>query len=287
MGVIDRSTALPENPMSDELMDSSKVMLSGEWKDLLEEDNQEEDTEEDKEEEEQEDEVEEDQEKNEEDKEDEQDQEENKEDEQDTDVNETEKEQDDNEETGKETSTQKSTQQEEGQQKNEDSDTYRDADGGEVDNNSPNIDITEGSKDDGKVNEYFTTTITDKEVVSKEDYTFRIIQKEHDLIVKKTEVFLNGKEVEKFNGRVQLDTDENIIGVKVTYENSKKEQFTVTKSYTVFYVEDEIIIQTNLEDGKTVEHEAFSFKASATMNDENIPLRIKQNGQEINTSDNN
>src|SRR5699024_9845466 len=206
MGVIDRSTALPENPMSDELMDSSKVMLSGEWKDLLEEDNQEEDTEEDKEEEEQEDEVEEDQEKNEEDK-----------------------EQDDNEETGKETSTQKSTQQEEGQQKNEDSDTYRDADGGEVDNNSPNIDITEGSKDDGKVNEYFTTTITDKEVVSKEDYTFRIIQKEHDLIVKKTEVFLNGKEVEKFNGRVQLDTDENIIGVKVTYENSKKEQFTVTK----------------------------------------------------------
>src|SRR5699024_2457039 len=100
-------------------------------------------------------------------------------------------------------------------------------------------------------------------------------------------VFLNGKEVEKFNGRVQLDTDENIIGVKVTYENSKKEQFTVTKSYTVFYVEDEIIIQTNLEDGKTVEHEAFSFKASATMNDENIPLRIKQNGQEINTSDNN
>src|SRR5699024_8042785 len=138
MDVIGRSTALPENPMTDELMDSSKVILSGEWKARLEEDNKEEDTAED-------------QEKNKENKEDEQDQEENKEDEQDTDVNETEKEQDDNEETGKETSTQKSTQQEEGQQKNEDSDTYRDADGGEVDNNSPNIDITEGSKDDGKI----------------------------------------------------------------------------------------------------------------------------------------
>src|SRR5699024_2506985 len=100
MGVIDRSTALPENPMSDELMKSTKGMLSSKWKELVEEEKQEEETEKDKEEEEQEDEVEEDQEKNEEDKEDEQDQEENKEDEQDTDVNETEKEQDDNEETG-------------------------------------------------------------------------------------------------------------------------------------------------------------------------------------------
>src|SRR5699024_12686982 len=91
IGIIDRSTALPENPMSDELMDSSQVMLSGEWKDLLEEDNLEEDTEENKEEEEQEDEVEEDEEGNEEDKEAEEEQE-NEEDEQDTDVNETEKE---------------------------------------------------------------------------------------------------------------------------------------------------------------------------------------------------
>jgi len=286
IGIIDRSTALPENPMSDELIDSSKVMLSGEWKDLLEED-QEEDTEEEKEEEEQEDEVEENEEENEEDKEDEEDQEENEEDEQDKDVNETEKEQDNTEQAGKESSNQQTTKQEEGQEKSEDSDTYRDADGGEVDENSPNIDITEGSKDDGKVNEYFTTTITDKEVVSKEDYTFRIIQKEHDLIVKKTEVFLNGKEVEKFNGTVQLEKEENIIGVKITYENSKKEEFTVTKSYTVFYVEDEIIIQTNLEDGRTVEHEAFSFKANAMMNDENIPLQIKQNGQNIDASDKN
>src|SRR5699024_9311702 len=208
IGIIDRSTALPENPMSDELIDSSKVMLSGEWKDLLEED-QEEDTEEEKEEEEQEDEVEENEEENEEDKEDEEDQEENEEDEQDKDVNETEKEQDNTEQAGKESSNQQTTKQEEDQEKSEDSDTYRDADGGEVDENSPNIDITEGNKDDGKVNEYFTTTITDKEVVSKEDYTFRIIQKEHDLIVKKTEVFLNGKEVEKFNGTVQLEKEEN------------------------------------------------------------------------------
>ena len=164
IGIIDRSTALPENPMSDELMDSSQVMLSGEWKDLLEEDNQKEDTEENKEEEEQEDEVEEDEEGNEGDKEAEEEQE-NEEDEQDTDVNETEKEQDDNEQSGKESSTQQATKQEEGQQKNEESDTYQDADGGENDDNSPNIDITEGSKYDEKVNEYFTTTITDKEVV--------------------------------------------------------------------------------------------------------------------------
>ena len=41
IGIIDRSTALPENPISDELMDSSKVMLSGEWQDILEEDEEE------------------------------------------------------------------------------------------------------------------------------------------------------------------------------------------------------------------------------------------------------
>src|SRR5699024_6898346 len=36
-----------------------------------------------------------------------------------------------------------------------------------------------------------------------------------------------------------------------------------------------------------VEHEAFSFKANAMMNDENIPLQIKQNGQNIDASDKN
>ncbi|MEI3608598.1 DUF4430 domain-containing protein [Pseudogracilibacillus sp. SO10305] len=267
----DQPVALPENPIG-EAIDSSKVPLEGEYKELLDElENEQEDneSEEDKDDNEKEEKEQEDgpEEKDEE-------KEEGNKDELTEDLN------DQIERKSGETS-------EESNEKSKDSNAYKDADGNRVDKESPNISLDSETNDNSEENEYFTTTIKDGETVTESNYEFRVIHKENDYKVKKTEVLLNGKVVEKFNGKVTLDEDENIIGVKVTYEDKNKNTFTVTKTYTVYFVSDEIIIITNLDDGKVVQNENFSFNAEALLGDETIPLYITHNGNELDVAEDN
>src|SRR5699024_3510727 len=137
---------------------------------------------------------------------------------------------------------------EESNEKSKDSNAYKDADGNRVDKESPNISLDSETNDNSEENEYFTKTIKDGETVTESNYEFRVIHKENDYKVKKTEVLLNGKVVEKFNGKVTLDEDENIIGVKVTYEDKNKNTFTVTNINTVYFVSYAIIIIKYLDD---------------------------------------
>lgn len=155
--------------------------------------------------------------------------------------------------------------------------------------NSPNIELKD--PEEGKIseskNEYFTTTIQSGEIVTEPDYKFRIHQKDHDLTVNKTEVFVNRKIESNFNGTVRLPEGENEITVKVFYEDSQGNQFSVSQSYIVILNSEEIIILTNLEDNKLVDYKRFNFSASAEQSGNKIPISVFINEKEIKQSSNN
>src|SRR5699024_10809373 len=168
----DQPVALPENPIG-EAIDSSKVPLEGEYKELLDElENEQEDneSEEDKDDNEKEEKEQEDgpEEKDEE-------KEEGNKDELTEDLN------DQIERKSGETS-------EESNEKSKDSNAYKDADGNRVDKESPNISLDSETNDNSEEHEYFTTTIKDGETVTESNYEFHVIHKENDYKVKKTEV---------------------------------------------------------------------------------------------------
>lgn len=260
-GLNDRTVALPENPITDEMLDSSKVALAGELQESLNDEEQDQE-----------------QEQDESTNEDEDDNPDESDEEQQGEENDEQDESDENEDLNQ---SEEDTSKPDDNEKNKNSHTYKDADGDQVDEDSPNISLDEGNKEDGKTNDYFTTTIEDGEVVTESDYEFRIIHKENEYTVKQTEVFLNGKVVEKFDGKVTLEENENTIGIKVTYEDNKKESFTVTKSYTVHFEEDDIVITTNLDNDKVVEKQEYSFKAKASFKEKSVPLEIQHNGEKL------
>lgn len=160
-------------------------------------------------------------------------------------------------------------------------DTGHSGEGDQVDNDSPHIEIKDPDHvTDGnglKENDYFTTTIVNGEVVTDEEYSFRIKQKEHDYIVKQTEVFVNEQLEEKFKGSVTLVEGENTITVKVTYEDKDGKTFSVSKTYTVTLKVKEIIIYSDLEDKAEVNKQELSFKARAEVDGEEIPITVLVN----------
>lgn len=160
-------------------------------------------------------------------------------------------------------------------------DTGHSGEGDQVDNDSPHIEIKDPDHvTDGnglKDNDYFTTTIVNGEVVTDEEYSFRIKQKEHDYIVKQTEVFVNEQLEEKFKGSVTLAEGQNTITVKVTYEDKDGKIFSVSKTYTVILKVKEIIIYSDLEDKAEVNKQELSFKARAEVDGEEILLTVLVN----------
>lgn len=143
-------------------------------------------------------------------------------------------------------------------------------------------------KDENKkpeINEYFTTTIKDNEIVTREDYSFSIIQKNHDLKVKNTEVYLNNKLIKDFNKSIKLEEGKNSIRIKITYEDENKKSFTVSRTYSVYYNIEDIIIQTSLKDGMKVTVPELSFTAYAEKGKEEIPVSVEYNGNILESED--
>lgn len=243
-----QEVALPENPINQFAENSSFVPLKGDFKHLLNSENQDDESDE---------------------------QEDNEE------LEENEEENDSNEDENSDEQEEQDEREKNGEQGNE-------GEGEHENSESSNIEIINdpNGKNNEKVNknEYFTTTIVDGEIVTKEQYSFRIKQKNHNYIVMDTEVFLNNKGVTDFQGTVSLSEGDNTITVKVTYQDKKGTLFSVSKSYTVILNTKDIIIYTNLENGKVVEEENITFKASAEYEGNEVPVTVKINGIELRES---
>lgn len=135
--------------------------------------------------------------------------------------------------------------------------------------------------DKSKINEYFTTNIVHNEIVTDEDYSFVIKQKDHGLTVKKTEVFLNNSLIKDFKGEVTLEEGINAIKIKVTYEDDDGKVLTVSKTYTVYLNTDDIIIYSNLNDGMKVTKADLFFTASAKKGGKDLPVDVHLNEEKV------
>ena len=153
---------------------------------------------------------------------------------------------------------------------------------------SPDIIIVRPDNEDddtdkSKINEYFTTTIKDEEIVTREDYSFFIIQKNHNLDVKDTEISLNRDLLKDFNGNLKLVEGKNTIKVTVTYEDEEGKIFSVSRAYSVYYEPEDIIIYTSLKDGMKITDDKpdFSFTAYAKKGNEDISVKVEFADEEL------
>lgn len=138
--------------------------------------------------------------------------------------------------------------------------------------------VKDNQTDDKKEKQdYFHTTIKDGETVSKADYKFDIIQKNHEVKVVKQQVLLNFEPVE-FTGIVMLKPGENTITIQVTYKDKENKEFMVEKQYTLNYSV-VVSIETDLENNEHLTTEKKTFEAYALVNDKKEALDVFQDGK--------
>lgn len=153
-----------------------------------------------------------------------------------------------------------------------------------INKESPYVEIIDPEdvvKKEKEQNDFFTTTIKNKETVTKKEYSFRIKQKKHEYKVKSVDVYLNKTLQQKFDGSVILDEDENTITVKVTYQDKKGKMFTVSKTYTVYLKVEKIVIQTDLKDKDIVEKPELTFTAWAEKDGKELPVNVLLKNKKI------
>ena len=146
-----------------------------------------------------------------------------------------------------------------------------------------NIEIVNPDKetDSLEANDYFTTTIIDKEIVTEKAYSFVIKQKQHDYTVKDISVSINRQIESDFTGSVTLVEGSNAISVAVTYQDKKEKIFTVSKDYTVFLEKGEIIIYSSLDQEMEASKAELVFNASAQRDGEEVEVLVFANGEEL------
>lgn len=163
------------------------------------------------------------------------------------------------------------------EKENSDEDKKADKEG-EGDAKKESDDIKEGDKE-GK--NWFTTTITDGEVVTMAAYEFEIIQLQSEVPLVNQQIYLNGEIWPGFQnkGVVTLVEGDNTIKVTCTYEPASGEEFSVSRTYTVILDSERIIIYTDLEDGITVSQAKYSFTAYAKYQGSDVPVTVSLNGK--------
>ncbi len=146
-----------------------------------------------------------------------------------------------------------------------------------------NIEIvaSDNETDSLEANDYFTTTIINKEIVTKKEFSFIVKQKQHDYIVNELKVYLNNHIESDFTGSVILAEGDNAITVLVTYQDTKGKVFSVSKDYTVTLEKGEIIIYSSLNQEMEVTKSELDFSASAQRDDEQIDVAVFANGEEL------
>ncbi|GEK34414.1 DUF4430 domain-containing protein [Kurthia sibirica] len=138
---------------------------------------------------------------------------------------------------------------------------------------SDDIEIVQGEKEE---NPYFITSIKDGEMVSKKEYTFSITQKNKNSQVKKTAISLNANLLNDFSGQVELIQGKNTIEITIIYDDEKKTM--VQRSYEVFFIENKLVIQTNLIDEYKTSEKVIYFTAQARFNEESIEPEVSLEG---------
>lgn len=173
----------------------------------------------------------------------------------------------------------------------EESNDNKDNDGeGKDKKNGPGGNDEENIKEgDQEGNNWFTTTITDGEIVTTESFEFEVIQLQTEIPVVDQQIYLNGEISPGIQGKgiVTLSKGENTIKVTCTYEKESGEQFSISRSYTVFLEMDKIIIYTDLQDDITLSKSAYDFTVYAKYNGVDVPIIVTFNGSICSSSGDN
>lgn len=148
-------------------------------------------------------------------------------------------------------------------------------------NISPNLpgENNKPSKDNADVI-YFTTTIKNGETVNSRDYSFEIYHKQPKLTVKSEKIYVNGNEQIQFNGNVLLEEGSNVIRIVVKYADEDGKTISAYSDYTVYVDLGEITIFTDLSN-QTIENNIFTFNASAFFDENEIPVKVLCNSEEL------
>ena len=127
---------------------------------------------------------------------------------------------------------------------------------------------------------YFTTNITNNEVVTEPIYYVTITHLQATLREQALRVELNGKELKDYKGELTLQEGKNSVRFTVVYEDTGKKEISVTQDYAIYLNTKEPVIFTNLTQGK-VSQPNLSFTAQAKKKNEHIPLKVSMNGDII------
>lgn len=149
-------------------------------------------------------------------------------------------------------------------------------DGTAADGQGDEQNIKEG---DGEGNNWFTTSITDGEIVTVADYEFEVIQLQTEVPIVDQQIYLNGESWPGFqnHGIVTLSEGENTIKVTCTYQREGEDEFSISRSYTVYLESERIVIYTDLQDDMTISEADFAFTAYARYQGNDVPVTITVN----------
>lgn len=130
---------------------------------------------------------------------------------------------------------------------------------------------------------YFTTTIKDGELIYSREYSFKVTHKQKELRVENETVYINNVIYPQFKGDVLLEDGKNTIRIAVTYVREDGKKISVYQDYVVYVDLGSITIETDLKN-QTVETSTINFIAKATLKDKTIPIKVKCNGVEVESS---
>lgn len=147
----------------------------------------------------------------------------------------------------------------------------------------PDGETDEGAEDDFE--NYFTTSIIDKDVLTYEKYTFTVTHLKPELAVSGISVSVNGTE-QTYGGidnsfRITLADGENSVIVKVIYFDGKS-YITAARSYTLYKADDEeIVIVTELENIHETSENTLTFTAYALKGSKRLGVSVRVNGKPV------
>lgn len=134
---------------------------------------------------------------------------------------------------------------------------------------------------------YFTTNIRNGQTVSEPELAVEITHKIRDLKILEEKLVVNGSHQPQFAGgkkKVTLEEGKNTLKVQVQYQKADGTTVTPSKTYTVIYKPEDLIISApRLEQlGDEVQLPTLSFAASATWRGgEPLPVKVDLNGEFI------
>lgn len=137
---------------------------------------------------------------------------------------------------------------------------------------------------------YFTTSIIDGETITSKAYTFSLHHKIPELVPQSTQVYVNGTLAENIQDartefNLLLSEGENTVRVQVSYENQNGQVLSPYKDYTIYVDTRNLVINTSLQDGMTVDTAYLAFAASAEFGQDAVDLLVSLDGEELSQFD--